>query len=80
MNKQKLIRFIDKYHLSGLAESVVLDSNLDNKTLTTKFVTENKSLLGVVKLENWDFEDANIGVYTTSQLLKLLSQERKHYQ
>mgnify|MGYP001193793828 CR=1 FL=1 len=73
MNKQKLIRFIDKYHLSGLAESVVLDSNLDNKTLTTKFVTENKSLLGVVKLENWDFEDANIGVYTTSQLLKLLS-------
>ncbi len=73
MNKQKLIRFIDKYHLSGLAESVVLDSNLDNKTLTTKFVTENKSLLGVVKLENWDFEDANLGVYTTSQLLKLLS-------
>ena len=35
MNKQKLIRFIDKYHLSGLAESVILDSNLDNKTLTT---------------------------------------------
>jgi len=73
MNKQKLVRFISKYHLNGIADSVVLKSNLNDQKISTMFVSGDKTLLGKVEMTNWNFEDANIGVYTTEQLLKLLS-------
>ena len=72
MNKQKLVRFINKYHLNGIAESVVLNSTSEKRQLKTKFVSSDKTLLGVVQMDNWDFEDASIGIYTTDQLLRLL--------
>ena len=73
MNKQKLLRFINKYHLNGIADSVVLKSNINDQKISTRFVSGDKTLLGKVEMTNWNFEDANIGVYTTEQLLKLLS-------
>jgi len=73
MNKQKLVRFINKYYLNGLAQSVILNSNSEQQKLTTKFVSDDKTLLGVVEMDKWVFEDATIGIYTTEQLLKLLS-------
>ena len=73
MNKQKLVRFINKYYLNGIADSVVLKSNSNEQKLFTKFVSSDKTLLGVIQMDSWNFEDANIGVYTTEQLLKLLS-------
>ncbi len=73
MNKQKLVRFINKYHLGGIADSVVLKSSLNDQKISTRFVSGDKTLLGKVEMANWNFEDANIGVYTTEQLLKLLS-------
>ena len=73
MNKQKLVRFINKYYLNGIADSVVLKSNSSEQKLVTKFVSSDKTLLGIIQMDRWNFEDANIGVYTTEQLLKLLS-------
>ena len=73
MNKQKLVRFINKYYLNGIADSVVLKSNSSKQKLSTRFVSSDKTLLGVIQMDSWNFEDANIGVYTTEQLLKLLS-------
>ena len=35
MNKQKLVRFINKYHLNGIADSVVLKSNLNDQKIST---------------------------------------------
>ena len=73
MNKQRLVRFINKYYLNGLEQSVILNSNSEQQKLTTKFVSSDKTLLGLVEMDKWDFEDATIGIYTTEQLLKLLS-------
>ena len=73
MNKQKLVRFINKYYLNGIADSVVLKSNSNEQKLFTRFVSSDKTLLGIIQLDRWNFEDANIGVYTTEQLLRLLS-------
>ena len=70
MNKYVLTRFISKYNLNGNVSSVVLNSKDD--TLSTRFITGDKSLLGELKLDNWTFEDANLGVYDTEQLSKLL--------
>ena len=73
MNKQKLVRFINKYYLNGLAQSVILNSKSEQQKLTTKFVSSDKTLLGVVEMDKWDFQNATIGIYTTEQLLRLLS-------
>ena len=70
MNKYVLTRFISKYNLNGNVSSVVINSK--NDTLSTRFITGDKSLLGELKLDNWTFEDANLGVYDTEQLSKLL--------
>jgi hypothetical protein len=70
MNKYVLTRFISKYNLNGNVSSVVLNSKDD--TLSTRFITGDKSLLGELKLDKWTFEDANLGVYDTEQFSKLL--------
>ena len=70
MQKTKLNRFISKYNLNGNVNSVKWTSK-DN-TLTTSFVTSDKSLMGNVKVDNFQFDDGHVGVYTTDQLMKLL--------
>ena len=71
MKKSLFLKFIDKYHLSGIVESVkwqVKDNILD-----VKFVSEDMVLIGHVKLKNVEMEDTEFGIYTTSELLKMLS-------
>ena len=70
MQKSKLDKFIQKYNLGGNVNSVKWKSNGD--TLTTSFVTPDKSLLGNVKVEKFPFEDAELGVYQTDQLKSLI--------
>ena len=70
MQKTKLNRFIQKYNLNGNVNSVKWTSK-DN-TLSTTFVTSDKALMGKVKVDNVQFEDGSVGVYTTDQLVKLL--------
>ena len=71
MDKNKLIKFINKYYLGGNVNSVVVKSEGDS--LSTRFVSGDKSLLGEVKLNNYSVTDAEFGVYTTDVLLKVLS-------
>ena len=70
MQKSKLDKFISKYNLGGNVNSVKWKSNSD--TLTTTFVTPDKSLLGTVKVDKFPFEDSEIGVYQTDQLKSLI--------
>ena len=71
MDKQKFVKFIDKYNLGGTVNAVILESK-DN-VLRTRFTTGDKSLLGILSMKNWNFENGEFGVYNTDQLLKLLS-------
>ena len=70
MQKSKLDKFIQKYNLGGNVNSVKWKSNGD--TLSTSFVTPDKSLLGNVKVDKFPFEDAELGVYQTDQLKSLI--------
>jgi len=72
MNKSTLNRFIQKYNLSGNAEQVKWSFGVDN-SLSTRFITNDKSLLGSVKLKGINFDDIDLGVYDTAQLKSLLS-------
>ena len=71
MDKSKLVKFINKYYLSGNVNSVAINS--DGNGLSTRFVSGDKSLLGEVKLNNYSITQADFGVYQTDALLKMLS-------
>jgi len=71
MNKHSLSRFIDKYYLGGNCSSVVINSEGDK--LSTRFITGDKNLLGELHMTGWNFDVADLGVYNTEQLIKLLS-------
>jgi len=70
MNKDKLNKFIQKYNLGGNISSVKW--SFKNGKLKTNFVTDDKTLLGNVILDNIDFENCNLGIYSTGQLQKML--------
>jgi len=70
MQKSKLDRFIQKYNLGGNVNSVKWKSNGD--TLTTSFVTPDKSLLGNVTVDKFSFDNAELGIYQTDQLKSLI--------
>jgi hypothetical protein len=71
MNKHSLNRFIEKYYLGGNCSSVVINSKGDS--LSTRFITGDKNLLGELSMTGWSFDEADFGVYNTEQLVKLLS-------
>ena len=70
MQKSKLDRFIQKYNLGGNVNSVKWKS--DGDSISTSFVTPDKSLLGNIKVDKFPFEDSEIGVYQTDQLKSLI--------
>ena len=71
MNKTRITRFIQKYNLAGLVESVAWKA-ADGK-LVTRFISDDKTVLGEIQLDNFTQTTPNLGIYTTSQLTKLLS-------
>ena len=71
MEKGKLNRFVQKYNLAGLVESVKWETK-DN-ALTTSFISDDKSVLGKVTMSEFNFSDGTFGVYDTSKLTKMLS-------
>ena len=71
MQKSKLNKFIQKYNLCGNVNSVKWKSN--GSSLSTSFITPDKSLLGSVVADNVSFENSEMGVYQTDQLQKLLN-------
>jgi len=71
MEKQKLNRFVSKYNLAGLVESVKWESK--DGSLNTSFISDDKSVLGNVTMKEFDGSDATFGVYDTTKLTKMLS-------
>ncbi len=71
MEKTRINRFISKYNLAGLVESVKWESK--DGSLSTNFISDDKSVLGTVSLSEFDFEDSTFGVYDTTKLTKMLS-------
>jgi len=71
MEKQKLNRFVSKYNLAGLVESVKWESK--DGSLNTSFISDDKSVLGSVTLKEFESTNAILGVYDTSKLSKMLS-------
>jgi hypothetical protein len=70
MKKPYLQDVIEKYYLGGLVERVKIQ--IVDKTLTTKFISQQKNLVGVLEAPNITLPDCEFGVYDTSQLLKLI--------
>ena len=70
MEKTKLNKFIQKYNLGGNVNSVKWKSN--GNTLSTSFVTPDKSLLGNVKVDKFSFDSSELGIYQTDQLKSLI--------
>ena len=70
MQKSKLDKFISKYNLGGNVNSVKWKSSGDS--ISTSFVTPDKSLLGNVTVDKFQFEDAELGIYQTDQLKSLI--------
>ena len=70
MKKPYLEDVIEKYYWGGLVERVKI--NITDKTLTTKFISAQKNLVGVLEAPDMELPDCEFGVYDTSQLLKLI--------
>ena len=71
MEKQTLNRFVSKYNLAGLVESVKWESK--DGSLTTSFISDDKSVLGSVNMKEFESPDSEFGVYDTTKLTKMLS-------
>jgi hypothetical protein len=70
MKKPYLQDVIEKYYLGGIVERVKIQ--IIDKTLTTKFISTQKNLVGVLEAPDITLPDCEFGVYDTSQLLKLI--------
>jgi len=69
MEKARLINFINKYHLGGLVQSVAWNSN---GSLATRFISDDKCVVGEITLEKFNSDASKFGVYNTDLLVKLL--------
>jgi hypothetical protein len=68
MKKNRIERFIKKYHLNGLIKQAIWV--IDDGTLQVKAITESKKLFCGVTWKNfYGFEDTEIGVPDTTELL-----------
>ena len=71
MEKQQLNRFVSKYNLAGLVESVKWESK--DGSLTTSFISDDKSVLGSVSMKDFESSNSEFGVYDTTKLTKMIS-------
>jgi len=71
MQKEKLVAFISRYYLAGNTDSVKLV--VKSGQLICSFISSNQNVIGEVTLQSVDIDDVELAVYTTSQLLKMLS-------
>jgi len=66
MQKSVLERFIAKYNLGGAAESVIWTT--DKKSLGTRFISDDKNVLGIVKTTEVGFEKGDYAIFDTATL------------
>ena len=70
MEKKLLVQVIESFYLNGLSSQVKFKVK-DNQA-HIKFATDNKDCIGEIKAPV-QLEDCEIGIFNTSQLLKLLN-------
>jgi hypothetical protein len=70
ISKHDLQSVIGKYHLNGLVESVKW--TIEDNALNIDFQSPNKDMIGRVNHANFPLENAEMAVYDTSKLNKLL--------
>jgi len=66
MQKSILERFIAKYNLGGAAESVIWTT--DKKLLKTRFISDDKNVLGIVSTTDAGFEKGEYAIFDTATL------------
>ncbi len=71
MDKLHLVSTFEKYYLNGNVERVKMQ--VKDKNVTINFVATNKDLVGCINASEFELEDSEIGIYDTSQLLKLIN-------
>lgn len=71
MKKDNLIKFIDKFYLQGLIETVAINV-IDNK-MATKFESEDGVVKGSVSVNSPDLIDTTFGVYDAKLFRTLIS-------
>jgi hypothetical protein len=71
MTKSKFDGFINRYSLGGEIESVLVKS--DSKSLMVSFISDDKTLLGNVSVDDVSLPEGDFGIYTTSMLKQFLS-------
>lgn len=71
MKRVRLKNFIQKYHLAGGINAVwwVVKGN----KVSTSCVSEDRSLIAFVSLDDCEMDDANFGIYDTAQLLRIVN-------
>jgi hypothetical protein len=74
MKKDKLEKFIEKYHLNDAIKAVNWKINAADKTLMSRGELEAKTFTADVKLNNFDeiAEDVRIAIADTKRVLKML--------
>ena len=70
MIKTNLLQFIDLYHLAGSVEKVKVVS--DGTNLSTKFVTDDRTLFGTITYNDLVMEAGEYGVHDTKQFKKMI--------
>ena len=70
MNKNNLLKFIQKYSLGGLIESVAW--NAEGTKLSVRFISDDKTLLGEVDFNAFTSNPFSVGIYTTSLLKNMI--------
>ena len=71
MDKLHLVSTFEKYYLNGIVERVKMQ--VKDKNVAINFVAPNKDLVGCVNASEFELENSEIGIYDTSQLLKLIN-------
>jgi len=71
MDKLHIVSIFEKYYLNGLIERARV--NVKDNNIEIKFINDNKNLTGVINADNFEFKNGEIGIYDTTQFLKLIS-------
>ena len=78
ITKTYLQNIISKYYMEGLIDSakwVIKDNQL-----SINFISPNKNLVGNVTISNFNFRDAELAIFDTTKLNKLLAITSKDLQ
>lgn len=78
ITKTHLQSIISKYYMEGLIDSAKW--TIKDNQLSINFISPNKNLVGNVTVSNFDFRDADLGIFDTTKLNKLIAITSKNLQ